>query len=63
MLDEEVNRPHRVNRPQHFWIADNAVNTQYRQHQKPQQHHWGKKFADQSGSVFLNEEQQGKNKN
>ncbi|MNM96541.1 hypothetical protein D3C81_1090210 [compost metagenome] len=63
IFHKEVQRPFRVHRLQHFRVSDDAARAQHRQHDKPQQHHRGKQFADAAGTVFLDSEQQRQHQN
>ena len=57
MADEEVHRPHRVDRLQHFGTHHDALNAEHAEHREPQHHHRPEQNADARRTVLLDHEQ------
>ncbi|MNP09759.1 hypothetical protein D3C76_1018750 [compost metagenome] len=58
VFEEEVDRPHWVQRLQHFRVGKNTAQPERRQDQEPGQHNRRKQLTHQPRTVLLNREQQ-----
>ena len=54
IFEEEMNRPVRVQRLQHFRVSENTARAQYRQQQEPDQHNRREQLTHHAGTVLLN---------
>ncbi|MNJ60680.1 hypothetical protein D3C77_564320 [compost metagenome] len=54
---EELHRPHRVERLQHFRALDDAMQAQCTQHDEPQHHDRPEEGTDARGAVLLDQKQ------